>query len=75
MLTVAFGESSISRIQVQLWYNRFKKGREEVNTDARSSRPNTLTTDENIKAVKKLILDNRRNAIREVADDIGISFG
>ena len=34
ILTVAFGESTISRTQVQLWYNRFKKGREDVNDDA-----------------------------------------
>ena len=38
MLTVAFGESTISRTQVQLWYNRFEEGREDVNDDARSGR-------------------------------------
>ena len=32
------------------------------------------TTDENIEAVKKMILDNRRVTIREVADVVGISF-
>ena len=33
------------------------------------------TTDENIEAVKGMILDNRRITIREVADDVGILFG
>ena len=33
------------------------------------------TTDENIEAVKKIILENRQISIREVADGIGISFG
>ena len=33
MLTVAFGESAKSGTQVQLWYNQFKKGREDVNDD------------------------------------------
>ena len=61
------GESILSRTQVQLWYNRFKEGRPE--------RPSTSTTDENIEAVKKMILDNCRITIREVADDAGISFG
>ena len=37
-------------------------------------RPNTSITHENIKAVKKMILDNRRITIKEVADDVGISF-
>ena len=32
-------------------------------------------TDENIETVKKMILDNRRITIREVADNVGISFG
>ena len=33
------------------------------------------TTDENIEAVKKTILDNHRITIIEIADDVGISFG
>ena len=74
MLTVVFGESTVSRTQVQLWQNRFKKGRENVNNDACSGRPITSTTDENIGAVKKMILDNHPITIRVVADDINISF-
>ena len=52
MLTVAFGDSTMSRTQVQLWFNPFKEGREDVNDDPRPSRPSTSTTDENIEAVK-----------------------
>ena len=68
---VAVGEPTISRTQVQLWYNRFKEGRENVNDDFRPGRPSTSTIDENIEAVKKMILDNRRIAIREIAVDVG----
>ena len=76
MLTVAFGESTITRTQVQLWYNQFKEGRADVNNDAHPGCPSTLTiTDENIEAVKKMILDNRRITIREIADDVDILFG
>ena len=53
MLTLAFGESTMSRTLVQL-YNRFKEGREDVNNDARPGRPNTLITDENILWVKRV---------------------
>ena len=38
----------MSRKQVQLWYNRFKEGREDVNDDSRLGRPRTSKTDENI---------------------------
>ena len=65
MFNMAFGESTMSRTQFQLWYNRFKEGREDVNNNARPGRPSTSTTDETIKAVKKMILDNHRITIRE----------
>ena len=66
MLTLVFRESTMSRTHVHLWYNQFKEGREDVNDDAHPGRPSTSITDENIEAVKKMILDNRRITIREV---------
>ena len=76
MLTVAFGESTMSKTQVQLWYNWlvFKEGQENVNDDTRLGPPNTSTTKETIEAMKKMILDNCRITLKEVADDVGISF-
>ena len=62
----------MSRTQIQLWYNRFKEGRGNVNGPGR---PTTSTNDENIETVKKIISDKCRITITEVADDIGISFG
>ena len=56
-------------------YNRSKEDREYVVDDARPDRSSTLITDDNIEVVKKMILDNRRITITEVADDIGIWFG
>ena len=38
MLIVAFGESAMNRIQVHLWYNRFKEGQEDFNDDASAGR-------------------------------------
>ena len=72
MLTVAFGKSTMSRTQVQLWYNRFKKDQEDDNDDACPDRPSMSTTDENIVAVKKMISDNRPITIKEVADDVEV---
>ena len=56
-------------------YNRFKAGLKDVNDGARPSRPSTSTTDEIIEAVQTMILNTSRITIREVADDVGISFG
>ena len=44
ILTAAFGESTMSKTQVKLWYNRFK-----------CSSPTLSITDETIEAVKKRI--------------------
>ena len=65
ILTVAFGESIMSRTQVQSWYNRFKEGRKDINGDAHPGRLSTSTTDENIQTVRKIILNNSRITIRE----------
>ena len=52
----------MSRTQVQLWYKRFKESWEDINDDARPSRPSKSTINENIEAVKKMILDNTGSA-------------
>ncbi|XP_037909777.1 protein GVQW3-like [Hermetia illucens] len=52
----------------------FQDDREDVNDELRSGRP-TSTTDDNVEAVKKIVLENRRITIREVAKDVGISVG
>ena len=75
MLTVAFGESTLSKKSVYKWYKLFTEGREDVNDDARPGRPSTSTTDENVEAVKNIVKKNRRITIREVAEDVGISVG
>ena len=55
-------------------YNRLKEGRKDVDGHARPGRSSASTTDENIGTVKTTILDNRQVTIREIADNVGISF-
>ena len=63
MLKLVYGECTVSQKSVYKWY------------DARLGRPSTSTTNENTEAVKKIVMDNRRITIREVAKDVGISVG
>ena len=63
--TAAFGETTMSRKQIQMRYDRYREGRD---------RTCTSTTDVLIKAVQKMILDNRRITIRQVVADVSISF-
>ena len=71
MLIVAFGVSTMCRTQVQLWYNQ--EGRDDVNDDARLGRTSRSTIDENIEAVKKMILHNRRSTIKEIERAVKIA--
>jgi hypothetical protein len=57
------------------WYSHFKTGRASIDEDPRSGRPSTSTDDVHINAVRDLILQNRCLTIREIAEDVGISFG
>jgi len=75
MLTVAYGESTLCKKKVYKWYKLFQEGRENVNDEPRSGRPSTSKTDENVQEVKEIVLKNRRITIREIADDLNISFG
>ena len=59
MLTAEFNESTMSRIQVKLWYNRCKECQKYVNDATLPGRRCMSTTHENIEAVRKMILDNR----------------
>ena len=75
MLKVAYGECTVSQKSVYKWYKLFTEGRGELNDDARFERPSTSTTNENTEAVKKIVMENRRITIREVAQVVGISIG
>ena len=57
MSSVVFGESTISRTQIQLPYNRFKEGREDAHDNAHLDRPNKSITNENIVPLRKMIND------------------
>ena len=75
MLKVAYGECTVSQKSVYKCYKLFTEGREEVNDDARLRLPGTSTSNENTEAVKKIVMENRRITIREIAKDVDISVG
>ena len=50
----------------------FQESHEDIEDDEHPGYPSTSTIDGNVEKVKKMIMDNRRNSIREVGDDVGI---
>ena len=75
MLQQAFGDKCMSQTQCFEWCSHFRTGRTSMDEDPRSGRPSTSTDDVHIDAVRDLILQNRCLTIREIAEDVGISFG
>ena len=75
MLQKCFGESSLLRRQVFEWHKAFSEGREVVKNLPYASRPPTSVNDDNIEKVKKIVLENRRVGIRELAEALNISYG
>ena len=71
-LTTAFGKSTLSQKNVHKWYKLFTEDREDVNDEASPGHPSTSTTNENVQAMKKIIMVNRQITIREVTEDVGI---
>ncbi|PNF38778.1 hypothetical protein B7P43_G12822, partial [Cryptotermes secundus] len=60
---------------IKEWFNRFKHGRMSADSEQRSGRPSTSRNADVIEKVWTLIMEDRRLAIREVADEVGISRG
>lgn len=75
MLQKAYGPATISKTRAYEWYKAFKDGREIVDDLHRSGRPSTSNTDKNVEEVKKIVLANRHVSIREIANNLSISYG
>ncbi|KAB0370639.1 hypothetical protein FD755_017048 [Muntiacus reevesi] len=72
LLKEAYGNEVMSRARVFDWHKRFKEGREDIRDDARSGRPVTHRTDENIKKVKDLVCSNRQLTVRMMAEELNL---
>ena len=57
------------------WFERFRNGCELVEYEERLGRPSTSKTQENVERVSEMIRSNRRLTIREISEDLNISYG
>lgn len=69
------GNDALPYSTVAYWVAEFKRGRSSCKDDPRSGRPSTSITEENVKKVEKLVLDDRRITIKYLAKILKISFG
>ena len=73
ILSEVYGQETMSRSRVFEWHKRFKEGREEVEDDARSGRPSSSRTEDNVERVRQKVREDRRMTVRMVAYELGIN--
>jgi histone-lysine N-methyltransferase SETMAR len=66
-------DSAPSYRTVAKWVAEFKDPERGFEDAPRSGRPATITTDENIKAVERIVMRDRQISVRRVADELCIS--
>jgi len=62
----------MSHAIVYRWYTCFQDRRENVKDDARSGRPSTARTDENVESVHHLLTEDRHTTLQMIADCFNI---
>jgi histone-lysine N-methyltransferase SETMAR len=67
------GEDAPSLKTVYKWVKKFKWGRESLEDDPRSGRPSDVVTPQNIERCEKLVMQDRRIKLRELAAILGMS--
>jgi len=72
MLVQVYGDNVMKKTAVYKWVARFSEGRESVTDEERSGRPATNRTEENIVKIRQILRENRRLAVRNIAEQVNI---
>lgn len=72
-LDKCYPDSAPAEATVRKWFAKFRTGHMSTEDDERSGRPKEAVTDENIKKVHKIILNDRKVKLIEIADTLKIS--
>jgi histone-lysine N-methyltransferase SETMAR len=75
MLQRAFGDEAMGKTAVYKWYEEFKEGRESIIDKTHPGHATTATDVVHVRKVEELVMENRRLTLRELADEVGISYG
>ena len=73
MLVQAYRREAVSRKCVYEWFKRFHEGKATTEDESRSGRPSTSRTPEMIEKVRQMLVQDRRQTLRLIAEAFGIS--
>ena len=74
-LEKCYPDCAPSKTTICRWYADFKRSRTDTNDGERSGRPNEAVTPENIKHVLKIVMNDRKLKISEIAKMVNILTG
>ncbi|GFV36023.1 putative DD34D transposase [Trichonephila clavipes] len=72
LLDKHYSDFAPGKSTVEKWFAKFKRGEMSTEDNARSGRSKETVTDENIKQVHKIIFDNRKMKLSEIAETLKI---
>ncbi|CAH1994311.1 unnamed protein product [Acanthoscelides obtectus] len=72
-LLFVFGNEAPHQSTISHWYGEFKRGRMSLSDDSRVGAPKTEVSQENVDAVRKLIIEDRHVTYREIEASLKIS--
>lgn len=72
-LDECYADSAPAEATIRKWFAKFRTGHMSTEDDERSGRPKEAVTDENIKKIHKMILDDRKLKLHEIAEALKIS--
>ena len=73
MVNAAYGDQALSRSNVFRWYGRFRDGWKDIENDPRSGQPTECHSDNIVKKISQLLLQNHHLSLRMIADEVNIS--
>jgi len=75
MLKLFYGDATVTMKTVYKWFERFRNGCESAENEERLGRLSTSKTQENVERVREMIRPNRKLTIKEISEDLNISYG
>ena len=74
-MAAVYGDDFMTLENVCKWVSQFADNRTSLDNSSNSGRPRTSVTDDNITRVETVIKDDRRRTVKDIAMELGISYG
>ncbi|XP_006815359.1 protein GVQW3-like [Saccoglossus kowalevskii] len=74
-MVTTLGEDSPSYSTIKNWVANFKRGKERTKDGRRFERPQSATTDNQVEAIHRMVMNDRRVTILHIGHSLGIIYG